>query len=108
VALSPEMVVYQHRDDLELGPALRERYVWGRSYAEARSAQLSTVRRLIHAATAPILPLVLMARIAITAWTRRRRFREFLRCAPLVALLTLCWSVGECAGYLAARAPARP
>lgn len=107
VALSPDMVVYQHRSDLDLGDALRERYVWGRSYAEARSKQLSAGRRALHAATAPILPLVLMARIAGTAWSRRRHFRPFLRCAPLIALLTLCWSVGECRGYLAARTLAR-
>jgi Glycosyl transferase family 2 len=107
VALSPDMIVYQHRCDLDLGEALRERYIWGRSYAEARSTQFPAGRRLLHAATSPILPLVLMARIAATAWSRRRHFREFLRSAPLIALLTLCWSVGECTGYLAARAPAR-
>ena len=101
------MVVYQHRSDLELGDALRERYVWGRSYAEARSARLGACRRVLHAATSPILPLVLMGRIAATAWSRRRHFREFLRCAPLIALLTLCWSAGECAGYLGAREAAR-
>jgi hypothetical protein len=107
VALDPQMIVYQHRSDLELGEALRERYVWGRSYAMARSVHLGTAARFVHAAASPILPLVLMARIAGTAWSRRRHFRQFLRCAPLIALLTLCWSVGECAGYVAARASAR-
>jgi hypothetical protein len=101
------VVVYQHRSGLELGAALRERYVWGRSYATARGMPLGAAGRFVRVATSPLLPLVLMGRIAATAWTRRRRFRNFLRCAPLIALLTLCWSVGECAGYLAARAPAR-
>jgi hypothetical protein len=106
VALSPEMVVFQHRSDLALGDALRERYIWGRSYAEARSRELGAAQRAVHAVASPILPLVLMGRIAATAWSRRRHVREFMRCAPLIALLTLCWCVGEGTGYAAARRPA--
>ena len=104
VALSPEMIVYQHRAGLRLNDALAERFVWGRSYAVTRSAQLGRARRSIHALLSPVLPLVLMLRMTAIAWKRRRLFGKFVRSAPLVALLVLSWSAGECAGYLGAPA----
>jgi hypothetical protein len=58
------------------------------------------VRRLIHAALSPVLPLVLVLRMATIAWERRRLFGKFVRAAPLTALLLVSWSIGECAGYL--------
>jgi len=51
-----------------------------------------------------VLPLVLMLRMTAIAWRRRRLFGKFVRSAPLVALLVLSWSAGECAGYLGAPA----
>jgi hypothetical protein len=102
VALSPDIVVYQHRSDLKLGSALRERFVWGRSYAVTRSTLLSTSRRLVYAALSPLLPPVMLQRMAAIAWQRRRRFGTFLRATPLIALLSLSWSIGECLGYLSA------
>jgi hypothetical protein len=42
-----------------------------------------------------------------TAWQRRRHFGKFVGAAPLTALLTLSWSVGEAMGYLGAHAGAR-
>lgn len=40
LALQSNIIVYQHRSDLRLGAALRERYIWGRSYAATRGALL--------------------------------------------------------------------
>ena len=107
VTLDPDIVVYQHRSDLTLHDALYERFVWGRSYAATRCALLSPSRRLIYAALSPLLPLIIMQRMAATAWKRRRHFGEFFRAAPLIALLTCSWSVGECVGYLASIAAGR-
>ena len=103
IVLSPDIVVYQQRSDLELGSALRERFVWGRSYGATRSTMLTTFRRLVYAALCPLLPLVTLQRIAGIAWRRRRHFGKFLRAVPLIALLSSSWSAGECAGYLGAR-----
>ena len=101
ITLSPDVVVYQHRSDLSLGTALRERFVWGRSYATTRGRLLRPSQRLIYAALSPLLPLILMLRMAATAWRRRRHFGKFVSASPLVALLTCCWSAGECVGYIA-------
>lgn len=102
VTLSPDVVVYQHRSDLELGRALHERFVWGRSYGMTRSSLLSAPRRLAYAALCPLLPFVTLLRIAAVSWRRRRRFGKFVRAMPLIALLSLSWSLGECLGYLGA------
>jgi hypothetical protein len=100
VALRPDIIVFQHRSDLRLGSALRERFIWGHSYAMTRNSLLSTPKKLLYAALSPALPGVLMLRIARTAWARRRHFREFLGSLHLTALLLASWSLGEGIGYL--------
>jgi hypothetical protein len=98
--LNPHIVVYQHRSDLRLVAALYERFIWGRSYARTRSTFLSPSRRLLYAVLSPLLPLVMMQRMALTAWKRRRLFGKFVKAAPLAALLSCGWSIGECVGYI--------
>jgi hypothetical protein len=100
VALRPDIVVYQHRSDLRLADALRERYIWGRSYAMTRSELLTNARRLTYAALSPVLPGVMLYRLAVIAWSRRRHFRKFLSAAPAIAILLASWSLGEGVGYL--------
>lgn len=104
LALSPWAVVYQHRSDLRLIQALKERFVWGRSYAASRGQALSRGRRLMLAALAPVLPAVLLARMARNVVQKRRCVAPFARSFPLTALLTLSWSWGELIGYLTGRA----
>jgi hypothetical protein len=100
VALQPDIVVYQHRRDLRLGDAMRERFIWGRSYAATRSELLTHSRRLTYAALSPVLPGVMLYRLAVIAWSRRRHFRKFLAAAPAIAVLLASWSLGEGVGYL--------
>jgi hypothetical protein len=99
ISLDRDIIVYQQRSGLSLASALRERFVWGRSYAATRSMELSAPRRVAYAALSPILPLVMVERMALIAWRRRRHFARFIRSLPLIALLACAWSAGECAGY---------
>jgi hypothetical protein len=103
VSLDPGIVVYQHRSEMPLADALRERFVWGRSYAATRSTRLSSARRLIYAALSPLLPLIMLKRMGLVAWQRRRHFDKFIRAFPLIVLLACAWAAGEGAGYLATR-----
>ena len=107
ITLDPGIVVYQHRSGLALPSALQERFVWGRSYATTRSMLLSAPRRLVYAALSPVLPVVMLLRMAALAWQRRRQFGKFVRAVPLIALLACAWSAGECVGYLGVRAAPR-
>ncbi len=100
--LSPEPIVRQVRRDLRLGPLLRERQDWGRLFAYTRVRETGTGRRLVFAALAPVLPVVLFLRHAILQ-ARKRHLGRFLRVSPWVVLLLISWSLGEFRGYLTGR-----
>lgn len=99
IALDPRIVVYQNRKGLSLGAALRERFVWGRSYAATRLALLTMGGRLAHAALSPLLPAVLFLRMAKTSWSRGS-IGTFAPAIPFILLLLVTWSAGEGVGYL--------
>jgi hypothetical protein len=103
LALSPEAVVEQRRRGLRLAAALKERFVWGRSYGATRAAAAPTARRVFWAVFAPVLPALILARMSLMAWRKRRTFGPFLVALPLTAALTVSWSWGEFAGYLTGR-----
>jgi hypothetical protein len=100
LALTPDAVVYQRRRGLRLGDALKERAIWGRSYAISRCALISGGKRLYYAALSGLLPAVLTLRIARVALSKGRTPGALLRALPLVALLTSAWACGEFSGYL--------
>jgi hypothetical protein len=103
LALSPEVVVYQHRLNLHLGAALLERYVWGRSFAAVRVASVQSRQRAILAVLCPLLPFLLFFRQLQNASRTRRNQAAFVRAFPLTALLDLVWSYGEFVGYITGR-----
>ena len=100
LALSPNVIVYQHRLNLRLGPALLERYVWGRSFAAVRISSASSVRRAVLALLCPLLPFVLLLRQLQNVLRTGRNRAAFLRALPLTVLLDFVWSCGEFVGYL--------
>jgi hypothetical protein len=103
LALAPGIVVYQSRQGLRLIEALHERFVWGRSYAATRCSAAGTPRRVFWAAFAPLLPGLMMARMTLMAWRKRRTLKAFVKAAPLTTGLTVGWSCGEFAGYVTGR-----
>ncbi|MGH7665461.1 MAG: hypothetical protein ACRENI_14410 [Gemmatimonadaceae bacterium] len=100
VVLSPEIVVRQWRRGLRPGLALRERFVWGRSYAATRSTLVGRSRAIAYAALAPALLPLLLLRMLRTVLRKGRCRGAFLRALPLTALLTASWSLGELTGYV--------
>jgi hypothetical protein len=100
IALAPDVIVYQHRLNLRLGPVLLERFVWGRSFAAGRLATIASPRRVIFAALCPLVPLLLLFRQFRNVLRTRRNRAAFVRALPLTALLDVAWSYGEFVGYL--------
>lgn len=100
LAISSDIVVYQQRAGLRLFSALLERFIWGRHFGASRTQWVPAWRRLVYLVLSPLLPAVLLARMARITRTRRRNWKPFLRALPLTALLTCAWSLGEAAGYL--------
>lgn len=102
--LDPEMVVHQTRSSLRFGPALKERFVWGRSFAGTRAAEVSGLRRLIFACLSFVLPFLLTARIVGQGLGKRRHLGKLLPALPIVFLLQIFWAGGEFVGYVTGRA----
>ena len=103
LALSSGVVVYQYRSNLRLTSALKERLVWGRSYAATRSKLMGRVRRLVLAGLSPALPVILLWRMVKIVAQRRRCTGPFLKALPLTVALTVSWSYGEFLGYCTGR-----
>ena len=97
--LSPRVVVRQQRS-LTLGAALGERYRFGRLFARTRVAATPWTKRLLYAAGALALPLVLVARVARNVVAKRRARDRFLLALPAIVLLNTVWGLGELVGYL--------
>jgi hypothetical protein len=104
LGLTPRAVVYQHRTDLRFVGALRERFIWGRSYAATRGRLVGRARRAVYAALSPALPGILLWRMARNVIRKRRCVGAFFKALPLTTLLTAAWSLGELAGYVTGRA----
>jgi hypothetical protein len=104
LALDPHVVVYQRRKDLQLGTALEERFIWGRSFGAWRCLRAGLAQRLVWIVFSPILPFLLTVRRTRIALEKRRNLGAFLRALPLTFLLTVSWSCGELIGYITRRA----
>jgi GT2 family glycosyltransferase len=101
--LTPRVVVWQTRSGLTLGQALKERVVWGRSFAGSRVAGAGLGARLVQAAKTPLLPFVLTLRLLRGALAKRRDVGRTLLATPLLLLLSAFWSFGEFVGYVTGR-----
>ncbi len=101
--LSPEIVVYQHREKMTLASALRERFVWGRSFAGTRAGELSAGKRILFLVLSPALTVLLLLRKVRDIVQKKRLTGKFIQALPLTALLTGFWSLGEFTGYLTER-----
>jgi hypothetical protein len=96
--LNPALVVDQRRTRTRIGELLGERYHWGRLFAYTRARESSFARRCGLAATAPLLPVLLLLRHARTQWKKRVRFGRYVAASPLVFALLAAWSFGEFVG----------
>jgi hypothetical protein len=100
IALSPDVVVYQHRRNLRVGTVLREFFIWGRSYARTRSTLVTGGLRMFYLLFSPGLPVLLLLRLGGRVVRRRRCIGAFVCSLPFLLLVAVSWSLGEFAGYL--------
>lgn len=92
-----DAVVYQ-RMRYRFAAFCVDRFQHGFDYARARLAENKAGRRWIWCAGTPLLPLVLLARVA--AAVGRLYGWSFVRALPWTVAFLGSWSVGEAAGYL--------
>lgn len=95
----PEIIVY-FRNRYRFHEFLRLRFHYGRCFAGRRIAGKAVGRRMLRAASSPLLPAVLLARMAGQARRRLGYVRNWGQALPWIFLFTLAWSIGEGVGYL--------
>ncbi len=94
----PEIVV-GHRMHYTVGLYLSQRYLYARSYAGTRLLGAPALRRFGVGLAAFLLPLVLLARVVRTVWSKGRHRKELTLSLPLLALFVTAWGAGEVVGY---------
>jgi glycosyltransferase involved in cell wall biosynthesis len=96
----PRMVVH-HRGPFNFGYYLRQRYLFSRAFAGARAKMLPASRRLAYLLAAPLVPGILLARMASRVWEKRCHVGKFVRSLPLIVPALMVVVAGEWVGYLA-------
>jgi glycosyltransferase involved in cell wall biosynthesis len=95
--------VYQNKS-YEFWDFCRDRYEHGRDYARTRLVVEGGARRWLLTAVTPLLPVVIVSRVARAA--APTRWGAFLKALPVTLAFVTAWSVGEAVGYL--RGPRAP
>lgn len=105
--IDPAIRVYSEKR-YKLRELLADRFRQGRDFAAARTGIPSRVPRGAYAAGSLLLPILFIARVVLTAARKKRHLAAFLLSLPVILLIALFWSAGECAGYAFGRAGTRP
>ncbi len=95
----PDMVVY-HRGPFHFRYYLGQRYLFSRAFAGVRAQTQSQVRRLAYLVGAPLIPVMLLGRIAANVWKKRCRVRQFVLALPLIVIALIVLVAGEWVGCL--------
>jgi glycosyltransferase involved in cell wall biosynthesis len=96
---APGMLVY-HRGPFNFGYYLHQRFLFSRAFAGVRAQQQSTAHRLAYLVAAPLIPFLLLARIARRVLEKRCRVPQFIAALPLTVPALFVLVAGEWVGYL--------
>ena len=96
----PELLV-SHRKEFGFAYFLAQRYHYSRSFAGMRLRGAPRWKRAAYAAATPLLPPLLLARIARAVAPRRRYWGRFVQAAPVLAVFLVSGAWGEAAGAIA-------
>lgn len=95
--MRPDIVV-GHEKYYTVGEYLSQRYLYARSYAGARVAEATLMKRIAFGAAAAALPPVLFWRTVSRILAKQRHRGELLRSLPLLAVFVTAWAAGEVVG----------
>ena len=92
------MIVY-HRGPFDYFYYVRQRYLFSRAFAGARRQTVPLSKRVAYLLAAPVVPFLLLARIASRVFGKSCHRGEFLLCLPLLVPAMASYVVGEWMGY---------
>jgi hypothetical protein len=96
---TPEVVVRQGRS-AGFAAFAGQRLEHGRRYGQQRGEHVNRARNLIGAMTAPLVPVLMTARVLRRVYAKRRFRREALAALPLILAFNAVWAYGEARGRL--------
>jgi hypothetical protein len=99
LSIDPAIVV-DYSSTFGFGAFVRQRFWHGRQFGSARSRRISGFLRLAYLLVSPIVPLLLLCRIAGRVLSKGRHVQKLILCAPLVTIFLCAWAAGEASGYL--------
>ena len=95
----PDLAV-THKKSFGYAEFLGQRYHYSRSYAAMRLRGAPSWKRAAYACSTPLLPPLLLGRIALVVARKRRHGARFLRALPVLATFVVSWAVGEAMGAM--------
>ena len=96
----PAMVV-RHCGPFNYGYYLQQRYWFSRAFAGHRARTLSATQKIAYLGAAPVVPLLLLARMWSRVREKQCRVSEFVQSLPLVVPALFVLVAGEWVGYAA-------
>jgi glycosyl transferase family 2 len=99
IAGEPGLSARNHKR-LDVRRLLAQRHHCSRTWAAHRTAGWPRWKRLGFALGTPLLPPLVLVRIAGTVVSKRRHGRELLRALPLLVAVAIVWAMGEAVGAL--------
>ena len=95
----PDLQV-SHKKEFGFGYFMSQRYHYSRSFSGMRMNGAPWWKRVAYASATPLLPGLLMMRIARTVWNKGRRRLTLCRAAPVMGAFLVSWAWGEAVGAL--------
>lgn len=102
--LVPDLKVC-HTRSFDVKGFVRNRWAHGQQYGGSEAVRQNLGRRLLRIAQAPLVPFVLLRRVAQAVWDKQAYRRVFVRAVPLILLFYVSWAMGEAVGYLRGTPP---
>lgn len=97
--LDPALVV-RLRNRYTTAQFAGQRFRHGKEFGLERALALPKSRRLFLLLISPLLPLLVLGKLARAAFNKGLGFPGYLRALPWLVLFVLAWTTGEAAGYL--------
>jgi hypothetical protein len=100
--ITPDILVAQRRV-FSWRSALHDRYAFGRLFGSTRVQGVSILKRIMMALLALLVPVILVVRVALHIYRKRRFIDQFVFSFPALVMISLAWGWGELLGYLTGR-----
>lgn len=98
--LSVPTIVVRKRKEFSFVYFVKQRFYFSRSFAGMRRRLILPPRHLIYIAFSPVLPFLMMWRIAKQVLQKKRHIGKFVLSLPILSFFTISYAAGELTGGL--------